>query len=42
MVIPMVAAEDAVRVDTTSLTFEEQVAAILELAWARAGGIPGG
>jgi cytidylate kinase len=31
-VAPLVAAEDAVRVDTTSLAFEEQVDAILELA----------
>lgn len=35
-VAPLKAAEDAVRVDTTSLTFEEQVEAILELAKAHA------
>jgi cytidylate kinase len=34
-VAPLRAADDAVRVDTTALTFEEQVAAILELARAR-------
>ena len=34
-VAPLMAAEDAVRVDTTALTFDEQVAAILELARAR-------
>ena len=34
-VAPLKAADDAVRVDTTALTFEEQVAAILELARAR-------
>ncbi len=33
-VAPLMAAEDAVRVDTTALTFQEQVAAILELAKA--------
>ena len=32
---PLVAAEDAVRVDTTALTFDEQVEAILQLATAR-------
>lgn len=37
-VAPLRRAEDAVRVDTTALTFEEQIAAILELAKARAGG----
>ena len=36
-VAPLRAAEDAVRVDTTALTFDEQVAAILELAAARSG-----
>ncbi|MGK7311112.1 MAG: (d)CMP kinase [Candidatus Longimicrobiales bacterium M2_2A_002] len=35
-VAPLRAAGDAVRVDTTALTFDEQVAAILELASARA------
>ncbi len=40
-VAPLVAAEDAVRVDTTALTFDEQVAAILELAKsAREGARP--
>ncbi len=34
-VAPLRAAEDAVRVDTTALTFEEQVGAILELARGR-------
>lgn len=34
-VAPLRAADDAVRVDTTALTFDEQVAAILELAKAR-------
>lgn len=34
-VAPLKAADDAVRVDTTALTFEEQVAAILELARSR-------
>ena len=33
-VAPLRAADDAVRVDTTALTFDEQVAAILELAKA--------
>jgi CMP/dCMP kinase len=37
-VAPLRAAEDAVKVDTTALTFEEQIAAILELARARAEG----
>ena len=42
-VAPLVAAEDAVRVDTTALTFDEQVAAILELASARSpAGRPSG
>jgi CMP/dCMP kinase len=35
-VAPLRAAEDAVKVDTTALTFEEQIAAILELVRARA------
>jgi CMP/dCMP kinase len=35
-VAPLRAAEDAIRVDTTALTFDEQVGAILELARARA------
>jgi CMP/dCMP kinase len=35
-VAPLRAAEDAVKVDTTALTFDEQIAAILELARARA------
>jgi CMP/dCMP kinase len=34
-VAPLRAADDAVKVDTTALTFDEQVAAILELARAR-------
>ena len=34
-VAPLLAADDAVRVDTTALTFEEQVEAILQLATAR-------
>ena len=34
-VAPLRRAEDAVRVDTTALTFEEQIEAILELARAR-------
>ncbi len=34
-VAPLRPAEDAVRVDTTALTFDEQVAAILELARSR-------
>ena len=34
-VAPLLAADDAVRVDTTALTFDEQVAAILELTRAR-------
>ncbi len=34
-VAPLMAAADAVRVDTTALTFDEQVGAILELARAR-------
>ena len=37
-VAPLRPAEDAVRVDTTALTFEEQVAAIIELARARRPG----
>lgn len=35
-VAPLRAADDAVKVDTTSLRFEEQIAAILELARGRA------
>ena len=34
-VAPLAAAEDAVRVDTTALSFDEQVEAILQLATAR-------
>lgn len=37
-VAPLRKAEDAVTVDTTALTFDEQIAAILELAKARAEG----
>ena len=37
-VSPLRKAGDAVTVDTTALTFEEQIEAILELAKARAGG----
>ena len=36
-VSPLRPADDAVRVDTTALTFDEQVAAILELARSRTG-----
>lgn len=36
-VAPLRRADDAVRMDTTALTFEEQIAAILELAKARRG-----
>jgi CMP/dCMP kinase len=37
-VAPLRAAEDAVQVDTTALTFDEQIAAIVELVRARAEG----
>lgn len=36
-VAPLRAADDAVQVDTTALTFDEQIGAILELVRARAG-----